>query len=184
MTPHPARGGAWRRLVPPFLVLALAGTAALVAAGAGWAARPPLQHTFASPEAAAEAVLEAMHGGDLVRLRELAVSQEEFRAHVWPSLPASRRERNVPLEFAWSMLSQNSEGHLRQAVAALGGRPLMTPEAVQFLGEATRYGDVTVHRRATVAARTRAGDPARLQVFGSMIEQGGRWKVFSYVVDD
>jgi len=39
---------------------------------------------------------EAMHAGDLERLRSLVLTRDEFWAHVWPYLPASRPERNVP----------------------------------------------------------------------------------------
>ena len=51
-------------------------------------------------------------------------------------------------------------------------------------GEATPYRTYTVHRNSTFVVRAPDGQQVDVRLCGSMIEQGGRWKVFSYVVDD
>ena len=142
----------------------------------------PLANTLSSPEAVAEAVVEAMQVGDLDRLRALALTEEEFRAHVWPDLPVSRPEVNAPFGVVWGRLHESSELFLRQTVGARHGRSIDV-KAVTFDGETSTYGDVEVHRDSKiVVAGEDGGQPVRL--FGSMIEQNGGWKVFSYVVDD
>jgi hypothetical protein len=40
-----------------------------------------------------------------------------------------------------------------------------------------------VHRESVVLARFPDGSERRVRVFGSVLEQDGRYKVFSYVVD-
>jgi hypothetical protein len=141
----------------------------------------PIGNTLSSPEAAAEAVIDAMQDGDLDRLRSLALTEDEFRAHIWPHLPASRPERNVPFDFAWSLLQQTSEGHLRQTAAHLREAPVL--KRVRFGGPMSVYGELVVHRDTELVVLGSTGDEKVIRLFGSMVEQGGRWKVFSYVVD-
>ena len=102
--------------------------------------------------------------------------------HVWPHLPASRPDRNVPFEFAWNMLHQTSEGYLQQTMGRLE-QELHAVGQVQFAGAATDYGDVTVHRDTEVIVTDPDGKQRTVRLFGAMIEQDGRWKVFSYVAD-
>jgi hypothetical protein len=141
----------------------------------------PLANGHPSPQALAGAVLQAMTAGDLERLRAMALTEEEFRAHVWPHLPASRPERNVPFDFVWDMLQQNSDGYLRQSVSRVHDVPALL--RVEFAGETSTYGDVAVHRDTELVVAAGEGE-ARIRLLGSMIEQNGAWKVFSYVVDD
>jgi hypothetical protein len=166
------------------LVALLAAAVVSFASANASRARPaPLRNTLSSPEAVAAAVIEAIERGDLDRLRALALTEEEFRAHVWPDLPASRPERNVPFDFVWDTLCQNSEAHLRQTVARAGGTPVEL-RGVRFAGETSTYGEVTVRRDTTLVVSGPDGTERLVRLFGSTIEHDGAWKVFSYVVDD
>jgi hypothetical protein len=149
------------------------------------ASRPrptPLAHTRPSPEALARDVIRAMDAGDLPGLHELALTREEFRAHVWPHLPASQPDRNVPFEFAWNMLHQTSRGYLQQTLDRLSGQTI-TLARVESSGATSVYGLVTVRRGTDVVVRDPTGHERRVRLFGSMIEQDGGWKVFSYVAE-
>jgi hypothetical protein len=112
----------------------------------------------------------------------LALSQEEFRAHVWPALPAARPERNLPFSYVWGDLDQKSRLGLSRTIAASGGKRY-TLVRTAFSGE-TKYAHFTVHREAELVVRDEHAIEETLRVCGSMIEQAGAWKVFSYVVDD
>jgi hypothetical protein len=46
------------------------------------------------------------------------------------------------------------------------------------------YDGYTVHRDAVFVVRAADGTTEDLRLCGSMVEQAGRWKVFSYVVND
>jgi hypothetical protein len=165
------------------LVVLVVVTIGLVASLVASRSRPaPLVNSRSSPEALARDVMRAMDAGDLPRLRELALARKEFRVHVWPHLPASRPDRNVPFEFAWNMLHQTSEGYLQQTMGRLE-QELHAVGQVQFAGAATDYGDVTVHRDTEVIVTDPDGSQRTVRLFGAMIEQDGRWKVFSYVAD-
>lgn len=143
---------------------------------------PPLQNTRPSPDAVAAAVLDALARKDEAALEALALNDAEFRAHVWPELPASRPERNLPYSYVWGDLHQKSRAGLSQTLARHGGVRYEL-RGVTFGGE-TKYPSYVVHRGATMRVRDASGAEQDIRVSGSMIEKDGAWKVFSYVVDD
>jgi hypothetical protein len=143
---------------------------------------PPLQHTFESPEAAARAVLEALAARDAAALRRLTLDEAEFRDHIWPSLPAARPERNLPLSYVWGDLNQKSGTSLTRTLEEHGGRRFQLEEVV--LGPSTEYAAFKTHARTMLRVREAGGEPRDIRVFGSLVEKNGRWKVFSYVSDD
>jgi hypothetical protein len=80
------------------------------------------------------------------------------------------------------MLHERSDGYLHQTVAGLRDLSL-TLRGVRFAGETSSYGDVTVHRDTQLVFSSADGSEKIVELFGSTIEQDGRFKVFSYVVD-
>ena len=148
---------------------------------AGCGTPSPLANTCESPEAVARAVLEAIQARDRARLDGLALSQQEFKDHVWPSLPAARPERNLPFSYVWGDLQQKSGLSLSSMLHAHGGHRYDLV-GVSF-EDVTPYAGYRVHRKATFRVRNAAGTDAEVRVIGSMIEKDGGWKVFSYVVN-
>jgi hypothetical protein len=146
-------------------------------------APPPLDPTFDSPEAVARAVLEGFAAGDVAGLRRLALTEQEFRQRVWPELPASRPERNLPFSYVWGDLKQKSDASLSSLLARTRGRRLELV-SVRFDEQKTPYKTYVVHRKSVFSVREGGGPSEELRLCGSMIEQDGRWKVFSFVVDD
>ena len=145
-------------------------------------APPPLTHTFGSPEELASAVLDGLSRSDAEGLAALALSENEFRHHVWPALPVSRPERNMPFEYVWKDLQAKSRAHLAAKLADPALRRL-TAGSVVFDGETTEYSGFAVMRKARLQVRDAAGESGSLRVFGSVLRKDGRYKLFSYVVD-
>ena len=143
---------------------------------------PPLGWTFDSPETVAEAVLDALAAGDVERLEALTLSETEFRTVVWPELPSSRPERGLPFEYAWGDLHQKSNNALRRLISGEAGRRYQLL-AVEFDGESTAYDTFRVHRESRLVVRGDDGAELQLRLFGSVLERGGEFKLFSYVVD-
>jgi hypothetical protein len=170
-----------RLTLPRSSLLAGVLTVALGTAGCGSA--PPLANTRESARAVAEGVLDALARRDRAALDRAAITEPEFRDHVWPSLPAARPERNLPMSYVWGELHQKSAASLSQILASHGGRRYELVD-IQFGGEATPYAEYVVHRGAVLSVRAAGGQPEEIRVCGSLIEKDGRWKVFSYVVDD
>jgi hypothetical protein len=156
---------------------------ALVAASLAACSRvPPLANTQPSAKALASAVLDALARVDRPALEGLMLSETEFRDHVWPQLPSARPERNLPFSYVWGDLRQKSAQSLSNVMSREGGKRYELLD-VRFAGE-TDYRTYRVHREATLRVRDANGIETDLRVCGSMIEQDGAWKVFSYVVGD
>lgn len=143
----------------------------------------PLAHAHESPEALARAALAAIERSDADALHALALTRDEFTDLVWPELPAARPERNLSPSFVWGDLSLKSNVALRQTLTVFGGHKHALV-SVRFLGETTRYDSFRVHRESELTVKDLDGTERNLRVFGSVIEKDGRYKVFSYVVDD
>ena len=127
-------------------------------------------------------MLTALAAGDVDALRALPLDELEFRDAVWPDLPASRPERNVPFDYAWGDLDQKSNNALRRLVARYGGRRYQLA-GVGFAGETTEYRTYKVHRETVLDLLDEEGEAVRLALFGSILEREGEFKLFSYVVD-
>jgi hypothetical protein len=169
-------------------VAAVVSTALMVfgvAMRSGWIGRPDdgaLRQTLGSPKAVAEAVVAALDRRDAAALEQMAVTEAEFQRVVWPRQPAARPERNIPWEYAWRDLAGKSRvqlhGRLQEWRPGTG-----TVVDVGFDGETTDYGSYRVMRKSRITLRDPAGRLTTARLFGSIIEQDGRYKVFSYVVD-
>ena len=162
--------------------LAIGGLALVLSAALGCSARP-LANTHDSAEDLAREVLAAFASRDDGRLRALALDEEEFRRHVWPALPAALPERNLPFDYVWGDLYQKSDNRLRANLSAHGGRAYQL-QRLTFSGGTTEYAGFRVHRDALLEVRDAAGADVEVRLFGSAIEMGGRWKVFSFNTDD
>jgi hypothetical protein len=114
-------------------------------------------------------------------LEDLALTEAEFRDHVWPDLPAARPERNLPWSYVWGDLHQKSSLRLAATLQEYGGKQYRL-ETVSFAGTSD-YPHFRVHRDATFDVRGPTGQLEKIRVCGSMIEKDRTWKVFSYVTD-
>ena len=110
------------------------------------------------------------------------MSETEFRDHVWPQLPAARQERNLPFSYVWGELHQKSTQSLTGLMSREGGKRYQLNE-VRF-SAVTNYQTYRVHREATFRVRDASGMERDLRACGSMLEEDGAWKVFSYVISD
>ncbi len=86
----------------------------------------------------------------------------------------------MPWTYFWREHAQRNTGYLKTLLAKHGGKGYDLA-SVSFDGS-TAYGDVTIYREPILDLRTASG-PQRLRLFGSMAERGGRWKLYSFVVD-
>jgi len=145
--------------------------------------KAPLANTFDSADAMARAVVALLARRDASGLKDLALSEAEFRSHVWPELDTSRPERNVPFDYAWGQMKQRSDGSLQNTLARYGGQQL-TVRRTSFTGETTQYQSFAVMRESEVVAADATGRELVLHLYGSAMVKDGRYKVFSFVVDD
>ena len=143
----------------------------------------PLSNTFDSEASLAQAVLDRLAAKDHAGLRALALTEAEFRDHVWPELPTSRPERNMPLDYVWGQLKQRSDESLASTIGRFGGRRL-TVKRASFSGETTTYPSFLVHRGSELIVADEAGTELTVRLYGSAMVKDGRYKLFSFVVAD
>ena len=161
----------------------LAALIATLAMPWGCGAGGRLQPTFDSPTAAAQAVVDALSQGDVATLERLALDEHEFRRIVWPRQPAARPGRNLPWDYVWRDLAGKSRAQLRGRLAEWPrGRPLTVVD-VAFDGDTTDYDTYRVMRKSRITLGAADGTRMTVRLFGSLIEQHGRFKIFSYVTD-
>ena len=141
-----------------------------------------LAPSFESDEALARAVLDGLARRDYERLLALSVSKEEFAELVWPTLPASRPDVGMPMHYVWQDSFTKSRGFLAQTIEAFGGQPL-TLVRVGFSGRQTEHKTVTIARKSYLVVKDGQGQERQIRVFGSVIRQNGRSKVYSYIID-
>ena len=139
----------------------------------------PFSATFDSPRALGEEVLRRLGERDAEGLGTLALSEGEFKDAVWPEMPA---RGDVPVSYVWSDLQQKGRRSLAGSLARYGGRRFELLD-VRFTKGTTPYRTFVVHRRARLLVRDEQGREGGLDLFGSVIERDGRFKLFSYVVD-
>jgi hypothetical protein len=139
-------------------------------------------HTFDSPEALARRFLDLLAGGDPQKAAPLALSEQEFKEIVWPEMPAAQPERNIPADFAWDNMWPKSRYGLQRTFDRHGGRSFELVKVV-FGGETTKYRTFTVSRQAHCVVRDGSGQEQTLDLFGSVLVDGDRYKLFSFVVD-
>lgn len=142
----------------------------------------PIPNSEASLEALAQAVLDAVAARDTAALQRLALDEQEFREHVWPDLPSSRPERNLPFSYVWGDLRTKSDAGLAAMLVKHGGRRYQL-ERVRFSDGTTQYETSVVHRESRLDVRGPDGERDTIQLFGAVIQKAGGFKVFSYVVD-
>lgn len=153
-----------------------------VSLAAAVACHRPIPDSEPSIDALAHAVLQAVAARDVLTLRRLALDETQFRQHVWPELPASRPERNLPFSYVWGDLHTKSSTNLDRVLSTYGGRTY-TLDRIRFTGGTTQYRTFVVHRDSSLEVHDEKGRRETIQLFGSVIEKDGRFKVFSYVAD-
>lgn len=159
------------------LIVLVAGVAGCSAAPASIAFTP----AYDSKDAAVTAFLGALATRDTETLAQQVVTQSEFLKHIWPQLPASRPDVGMPADRAWTEQAQRNANFLAQTLGEHGGRRYELV-AASFGGSPTTYGSFTIHPKTRLDVRDDAG-VREVRLFGSMIESGGRWKIYSFVVD-
>jgi hypothetical protein len=170
------RGGL--QAIPGFFLLLLL----VAAAGCAGSDKPiPLAPSYGSKDAAVTAFLQALAARDRATLAAQVVSESEFLKHIWPALPASRPDVGMPADRAWADQAQRNANFLAQLLDEHGGRRYELV-AASFDGSPTTYGAFTIHPKTRLDIRDDAG-VREVRLFGSMIESGGRWKIYSFVVD-
>lgn len=168
---HFARTGSSTTIALLLALFTLAGCASELAPDS------PLSNARRSPEALAEAALEAIRAQDEEAVAALMVTRDEYETLLWPSLP----DRNsVSFDFVWGMSAPRSRKARREALQDYGGLPL---EVVRVdPGDDTEvYDDFTLYMDAElIVRRTDTGQEGRMPMMNVLVHMDGGWKFLNF----
>jgi len=141
-------------------------------------------HTFATQRELFDAVAAAVSSGDADAMRRLAVTEEEFRDLVWPTLDVAKLPNsNFTWEFVWSQHQLKHDKCLLRTSHDLGGIDFDIID-VSFLGATSDHGIFKIHRDSEARIMRPDGTRESMQLFGSVLEtDDGRYKIYSFIND-
>ena len=137
-----------------------------------------LANTEDSMDALGRHFLEVLARGDREEMAALAVQKEDFATCVYPTLPASQPGSNLSVDFVWCQSYLRNLAGLAKTMDCAGRK-------YEYIGlrivDGTRdYGTFTIHRDARIRVKDETGKEFELNLFGSVIESGGRFKIYSF----
>ncbi len=149
-------------------------------AGRQTAGKNGFSNTFKSVDALGRAVLSLVHDRDRAGLEAITISEHEYRTIIWPQLPISKIEQwREHYDFVWGQHTTKSTACLASMLSGYGGRTCELIE-VRVRDGITEYETFRVHRDARLIVRNENGERKVLNLFGSIIEMNGRFKIMSY----
>jgi hypothetical protein len=156
----------------------LTGTLVTVLAIGGFSCRlSPLENSFGSPEALAEAVLNALEQEDRGSMLALMVTSEEHQSLLWDQLPESN---HLTFEYARDLNERNSGKAITSAISRFGGNEFELL-SIQFTEDAEIYEHFTLHFGTVLRVRrTSDGMEGTLPILDVVLEYDGRWKLMNY----
>jgi hypothetical protein len=125
--------------------------------------------------------LDALHDENGQGILDLAISREEFEQFVWPELPASRPGANLTVEFVWNQLNMRSQADFRGTFSRNKGNKWELLE-VRFEEKVQEYPTFRIHKDARLLVLDESGRQKEMNLFGSIIELDGEFKIFSFVL--
>lgn len=126
--------------------------------------------------------LDALARADEGELKSMSVDRAEFERVFWPDLPASAPDSGLSLDFVWNQYKWKAARGLERLLEDHGGRQYEYV-SVGFTGESRSYPHHVIHSGSFVEVLDPDGATRRLRLFGSVVEQAGRYKIYGYVVN-
>lgn len=176
--------------LPRFGVLRRAGVHALLLAGC-WTVllagcripvgTAPFPGSGSSLPEVGQRVLEGLAAGDHASLAALRLSRGEYVDVVWPELPASHPDLNVPVEYVWADIEARDRSALIRLAPQFEGLAAEL-EDVACTGKVEEFETFRVHTDCWVTIATPSGD-RRIQLFKDVVERGAGYKLFRYYDD-
>ncbi|MDQ8155604.1 MAG: hypothetical protein P3B98_13200 [Gemmatimonadota bacterium] len=148
-------------------------------AAAGGAPVGALQGGADSREALVTRFAAAVAAGDTLALRRMAITPREFIDLVYPASPYTKPPYRQSPSLTWQQIQLPSESGLRRLMERHGGRP-MRISAVQCAPAPEQQGANRLHVGCAVEFASGGATPRTGQLFGTIIERSGRFKVLSF----
>ena len=127
--------------------------------------------------------MQALKDRDKAKLRELRVTEDEYRGLILPGSVDEGKPRQHYTEQAssyfWSILDTKSIYSEANILSAWGGRS-MKLKSVAYRGGTKKYADYTAYKQLALKVEDETGNEDELQI-GSIAEADGVYKFISYI---
>ena len=125
-------------------------------------------------------VLEAVYNKDIEGLKAMAITSEEYESYIWPQSPMSKiKQWQENYDFVRKQQFSRSSLSLRQMLARYGGRQYSLVR-VRFADDTTDHTIYKAHRDARLIVTSPEGKEVELNLFGSIVEMDGQFKIMSF----
>ena len=141
-------------------------------------ARASLTHGASSRDALVRELVEALAANETRSLQRLRVDRAEFAWVYFPASPFAAPPYELPPEILWLQIDAESSKGLSRAMRAVGNGSSYMDHACA--PEPRESGRTRLWDGCTVRWRRADGAEERSQLFGSILEHGGRFKFVSY----
>lgn len=145
---------------------------------AGLAPVAALEGGAASRDELVRGWVRAVEGSDTAAIRRLVLSRAEFAYLYYPTSRFTGRPTQLEPSLLWFMMQQNSEKGIVRVLRRLGGKTL--GYTGHTCTEPIAEGPNQLWEQCTVDLGSPPADFQAKQLFGSVMEHGGRFKFVSY----
>ena len=133
-------------------------------------------------DALAKKFLDALAQNDEAAMKALRITKEEFCLYVWPELPSSKVP-NLSCDFAWGQATLNSDAGFYGDLKRHKGKRYELI-SLKFTERTEYYKNFNIHKDARLKIKDEKGTEREVKLFGSMLEMNGKFKLFSFTIDD
>jgi hypothetical protein len=139
-----------------------------------------LSNACPSVEEIGKQVLEAVRQNDDERLEAMAITEEEYRRYIWPQSPVSKVKKwQEHYDFVWNQQHSRSSHSLRSMLSRYGGKTFKLIR-VRFDDETTEHNIYKAYRDTRLIVTKSDGKEVELNLFGSIVEMNGQFKIMSF----
>ena len=132
-----------------------------------------------SPEKVCQKVLDALSASDTAALNGLLLTRFEHDSVLVPLMPSPPPGVERDMNLAWLMLYEKNVKGIRRAIDDYGGQQF-TLVGVKFTKPDKLFGELRAHQGTIVTVRDSTGNEFGLPIFGSILEDHGRFKLVSF----
>ncbi len=139
-----------------------------------------LSFSSSSSEKLAKRVLKAVYEKDRKTLDEIKISRDEFKNILWPELPIGKIEDwQEHFDYVWGQHKTKSDYSLLSTLERFGGKKYSL-KAIRFRKPLKEYETCRIHVDARLLVADSKGKESELNLFGSIVELNGGYKILSY----
>jgi hypothetical protein len=139
----------------------------------------PFTGGLSSPEALAQAILDALRAEDVQALGLIRVTEKEFSEIMYPEFPESRPICNSDAATAFFFLDRTCHSGSSLGMTTWG-RQHLELLGIEYAGGRSVYTNFTLYHGVHIHALNERGQEVVLKFARTFAERNGVWKVYGY----